>query len=76
MQSYTATNPPRHVWRRFRPFHPAEDCLLCEEIANMAGISRETVTRLLSQFRRDRWIAIGGSSLTIVKPEQLERPMA
>jgi CRP/FNR family cyclic AMP-dependent transcriptional regulator len=24
-----------------------------EEIANMAGTSRETVTRLLNQFRRD-----------------------
>ena len=44
-----------------------------EEIANMAGTSRETVTRLLNQFRRDEWITIKGSSLTIVKPDQLER---
>ncbi len=44
-----------------------------EEIANMAGTSRETVTRLLSQFRRDHWIAIKGSSMTIVMPEQLEQ---
>jgi CRP/FNR family transcriptional regulator len=44
-----------------------------EEIANMAGTSRETVTRLLNQFRRDQWITIKGTSLTIVKPEQLER---
>jgi len=44
-----------------------------EEIANMAGTSRETVTRLLNQFRRDQWIAIKGASLTIVQPEQLER---
>lgn len=44
-----------------------------EEIANMAGTSRETVTRLLNQFRRDQWIVIKGSSLTIVQPEQLER---
>jgi CRP/FNR family transcriptional regulator, cyclic AMP receptor protein len=43
-----------------------------EEIANMAGTSRETVTRLLNQFRRDQLITIKGSSLTIVKPEQLE----
>jgi CRP/FNR family transcriptional regulator, cyclic AMP receptor protein len=43
-----------------------------EEIANMAGTSRETVTRLLNQFRRDQWIAIKGSSMTIVKPEELE----
>jgi CRP/FNR family transcriptional regulator len=44
-----------------------------EEIANMAGTSRETVTRLLNQFRRDRWITIKGTSLTIVEPEMLER---
>jgi CRP/FNR family transcriptional regulator, cyclic AMP receptor protein len=44
-----------------------------EEVANMAGTSRETVTRLLNQFRRDQWISIKGTSLTIVKPEQLER---
>jgi CRP/FNR family transcriptional regulator len=44
-----------------------------EEIANMAGTSRETVTRLLNQFRRDHWITIKGSSLTITQPEELER---
>ena len=44
-----------------------------EEIANMAGTSRETVTRLLNQFRRDQWITIKGTSLTIVKPDQLEK---
>ena len=44
-----------------------------EEIANMAGTSRETVTRLLNQFRRDHWITIKGASLTIVMPDQLEQ---
>lgn len=44
-----------------------------EEIANMAGTSRETVTRLLNQFRRDQWITIKGASLTITKPDALER---
>ena len=37
-----------------------------EELANMAGTSRETVTRLLNQFERDHLIARRGSSLTIV----------
>ena len=43
-----------------------------EEIASMAGTSRETVTRLLNQFRRDRWITIKDSTMTITKPDQLE----
>jgi CRP/FNR family transcriptional regulator len=47
-----------------------------EEIANMAGTSRETVTRLLNQFRRDQLINIKGTSLTILKPEDLERMTA
>ncbi len=44
-----------------------------EEIANMTGTSRETVTRSLNQFRRNQWITIHGSCLTIVRHEQLER---
>ena len=44
-----------------------------EEIASMAGTSRETVTRLLSQFRRDEWITIKGSSMTIINPDRLEQ---
>jgi CRP/FNR family cyclic AMP-dependent transcriptional regulator len=44
-----------------------------EELASMAGTSRETMTRLLNRFRRDQWITIKGSSVTILKPEQLER---
>jgi CRP/FNR family transcriptional regulator, cyclic AMP receptor protein len=44
-----------------------------EEIANMAGTSRETVTRLLNHFRRNQWIFIKGASFTIVQPDQLER---
>jgi len=37
-----------------------------EELANMAGTSRETVTRLLNQFERDHLITRRGASLTIV----------
>jgi len=42
-----------------------------EELANMAGTSRETVTRLLNRFERDHLIARRGSSLVILKPDQL-----
>ena len=44
-----------------------------EEIANMAGTSRETVTRLLNQFRRSQLISIRGTALTILKPAELEK---
>jgi len=44
-----------------------------EEIANMAGTSRETVTRLLNQFRRDQWITNQRVQHDDVKPDQLER---
>jgi CRP/FNR family transcriptional regulator len=47
-----------------------------EEIANMAGTSRETVTRLLNQFRRDKLISIKGASMTILKPEALDQMTA
>ncbi len=44
-----------------------------EELANMAGTSRETVTRLLNQFERDQLIARHGSSLVILSPDQLNQ---
>ena len=43
-----------------------------QEVADMAGTSRETVTRLLNQFRRDQWLTIKGASMTIAKPDRLE----
>jgi CRP/FNR family transcriptional regulator, cyclic AMP receptor protein len=42
-----------------------------EEIASMACTTRETVTRTLSQFRREGTIAIENSVLTILHPENL-----
>lgn len=42
-----------------------------EELANLAGISRETVTRMLSRFKRERWIQVHGSSMTILARERL-----
>lgn len=44
-----------------------------EELANMAGTSRETVTRLLNQFERDDLIARHGASITILDPAEMER---
>ena len=43
-----------------------------EELANLAGTSRETVTRLFSRFRREKLIQVRGTSITILEPEQLE----
>jgi len=42
-----------------------------EELASMAGTSRETVTRLLNQFERDKLITRRGASLTITNPVAL-----
>ena len=44
-----------------------------EELANMAGTSRETVTRLLNQFERDEMIARHGSSIVILNKAEMER---
>ena len=44
-----------------------------EELANLVGCARETVTRLLGQFRRQKLIAIHGVSILIPFPERLER---
>ena len=56
-----------HVERRFIV------SLTHEEIAGMAGTSRETVTRVLNQFEREKVICIKGASLTVLRPEALEQ---
>jgi CRP/FNR family cyclic AMP-dependent transcriptional regulator len=43
-----------------------------EELANMAGVSRETVTRLLNQFERDKLIRRTGASIVILDASRLE----
>jgi CRP/FNR family transcriptional regulator, cyclic AMP receptor protein len=43
-----------------------------EEMASMACTTRETVTRTLGQFRRDGWISIEDSQMTLHQPEQLQ----
>jgi CRP/FNR family cyclic AMP-dependent transcriptional regulator len=42
-----------------------------EDLASLAGTSRETVTRTLSKFKREKLIQIHGSSLHILAPERL-----
>lgn len=43
-----------------------------EELANMVGSSRETVTRMLGRFKQDKLIAIHGASIHILSVEGLE----
>lgn len=43
-----------------------------EEMASMACTTRETVTRTLGQFRKDGWISIEDSVVTLHQPERLE----
>jgi CRP/FNR family transcriptional regulator len=43
-----------------------------EEMASMASTTRETVTRTLGQFRKDGWISIEDSLITLHEPERLQ----
>jgi CRP/FNR family transcriptional regulator len=43
-----------------------------EELGSMAGLSRETVTRLLTTFRKQGLIAQHGQRLTLSQPQKLE----
>jgi CRP/FNR family transcriptional regulator len=55
---------------------PAGRCVMTlthEEIASMTATTRETVTRVLGQLKRDQLISIRGASLTVLQPQALER---
>jgi CRP/FNR family cyclic AMP-dependent transcriptional regulator len=43
-----------------------------EEMASMTCTTRETVTRTLGQFRKDGWISIKDSLVTLHQPERLQ----
>jgi CRP/FNR family cyclic AMP-dependent transcriptional regulator len=43
-----------------------------EEMASMTSTTRETVTRTLSHFRKDGWIAIEDSLVTVLQPARLQ----
>jgi CRP/FNR family cyclic AMP-dependent transcriptional regulator len=59
--------------RRSQPQGKVKLLLTQEQIAQMTATSRETVTRLLSQLRRERIISIRGSDLVIRDRSALER---
>jgi CRP/FNR family transcriptional regulator, cyclic AMP receptor protein len=42
-----------------------------EEIAGMTGTSRETVSRLMNQFEREKLICVKGAAVTVLQPEAL-----
>lgn len=44
-----------------------------EELANLVGCSRETMTRMLGRFKREKLIQIHGVSILILAPEKLEQ---
>jgi CRP/FNR family cyclic AMP-dependent transcriptional regulator len=44
-----------------------------EELANLAGTSRETVTRALGKFQKEGLIEIRGSSFHLISPQELEK---
>jgi len=43
-----------------------------EEMASMTCTTRETVTRTLGQFRKEGWISIEDSLVTVHQPERLQ----
>ena len=45
-----------------------------EEIAQLLGTTRETVTRLLTQFRAEKLIEVRGSTMLVRNPKALEAP--
>ena len=46
-----------------------------QELANMAGTTRETVTRILKQLERKGYISMNGKDLTISDPEVFKRDL-
>lgn len=52
---------------------PFEFELARHELADYLGTTPEAVSRVLSEFRRKRWIALNGKHLKVLSPDQLRR---
>jgi CRP/FNR family transcriptional regulator, cyclic AMP receptor protein len=55
------------------PNSPVTMSLTHEELASMTATTRETVTRTLGRFRKEKLISIRGVALTVLQPEALEQ---
>lgn len=44
-----------------------------EELANLVGTAKETVSRLLSEFKEDKLIQIAGRKIEVLNPQGLDR---
>jgi CRP-like cAMP-binding protein len=44
-----------------------------EELANLVGTAKETVSRLLSEFKSEKLIHIDGRSIEVINPQGLDR---
>jgi CRP/FNR family cyclic AMP-dependent transcriptional regulator len=42
-----------------------------EELAHLVGTSRETITRMLTRFKNEKWIEMRGASIVILEPDAL-----
>jgi CRP/FNR family transcriptional regulator, cyclic AMP receptor protein len=55
------------------PNAPVTMSLTHEELASMIATTRETVTRTLGRFRKEKLISIRGVALTVLQPQALEQ---
>lgn len=46
-----------------------------QDLANMVGTTRETVTRILKQLESRNYISLSGKNVTILDPERLKRKL-
>lgn len=59
--------------KRKQPTAPVTMPLTHEELASMAATTRETVTRTLSRFRKDKLISLRGVVLNVLQPAALNQ---
>jgi CRP/FNR family cyclic AMP-dependent transcriptional regulator len=59
--------------RKESPGIPIRVTLTQEEIAQLTGTVRETVSRVLRDFKRNGWLRIKGATWFLLKKEELEK---
>ena len=73
VESVEKTNPKVDESRMKDYLHSEAEKLSREELANIVGTATESVIRLLSEFKKDKLIAVEGRSIKLLNISELTR---
>ena len=65
------------LYKLYETYNSSENSVTIDisraDLAGMVGTATESVIRILSEFKKDHWIEINGSAISILEPEKIKQ---